>query len=153
MLTWTVSPATKSVKPLDVLAVAKGLAAAGSVETREARGRSAVSRAYYSVYHEALAYCSDMPPIDVSAVRGGVHAQLFAKLDGLVEKLPPLERGFLLKVIASFELLRDWRVEADYSISEAFNPVKPLQAIDFAERIFRQLKQCRPSSQAPSSAA
>lgn len=141
-----------SVRPPEILSIAKALLADTSAAGREARGRAIVSRAYYAVFHEAGLLADELGAPEIN-VKGGVHEKLHAKLESLVDASPQPEKAFLLKAIGGVETLRDWRVEADYTIDEHFSAERPVQAVERAERTLRQLLAARPGKKAPSSVA
>jgi hypothetical protein len=74
------------VKPTDILAIAARL----SERNTEAAHRSAVSRAYYSVYHHGLCTVkAKLPPVNLKKYSKGCHQQLRQRLlDGKTSDWP-----------------------------------------------------------------
>lgn len=94
------------VNPKDILMIAADL----SKHNTEAADRSAVSRAYYCVYHQGLRTVkAKLPPTDYKKYSKGCHQQLRQRLlDG--------KTADWLDVADQVEWLREARVSADYHL-------------------------------------
>jgi hypothetical protein len=98
---------TMPVNPKDILAIATDL----SKQSTEAADRSAVSRAYYCVYHQGLRTVkAKLPPAELEKKYSkGCHQQLRQRLlDG--------KTADWLNVADQVEWLREARVSADYHL-------------------------------------
>ncbi len=99
----------------DILDVAQQIRAFSS----EAGNRSAISRAYYSVYHSCLEWEKTFAsPGSQSGPEGGFHQQLINRLrNPAPEVRDPGLRMLSKKIAARVEALRTKRVAADYLLS------------------------------------
>ena len=118
------------VNPTDILAIATRL----SEHNTEAAHRSAVSRAYYSVYHHGLRTVkTKLPPVDLKKYSQGCHQRLGERLiDG--------KTSDWLTVAEDIEWLRDARVTADYHLGKPSSEIKAKIAIQRARRLLRALE-------------
>ena len=118
------------IDPNDILAVAILL----SKQNTEATDRSAVSRAYYSVYHRGLRTVkAKLPPVDLKKYSKGCHQRLGERLiDGKTSDW----RG----VAEDVEWLRKARVTADYHLGKPSSAIKAKIAIQRARRVLRALE-------------
>jgi uncharacterized protein (UPF0332 family) len=118
------------VNPTDILAIAARL----SEHNTEAAHRSAVSRAYYSVYHHGLRTVkAKLPPVDLKKYSKGCHQRLGERLiDG--------KTSDWRDVAEDVEWLRDARVTADYHLGKPSTAIKAKIAIQRAQRVLRALE-------------
>ena len=102
------------VNPTDILAIAARL----SEHNTEAAHRSAVSRAYYSVYHHGLRTVKvKLAPVDLKKYSKGCHQRLGERLiDG--------KTSDWRDVAEDVEWLRKARVTADYHLGEPSSAIK-----------------------------
>ena len=114
----------------DILAVAILL----SKHNTEAIDRSAVSRAYYSVYHHGLRTVkAKLPPVDLKKYSKGCHQRLGERLiDG--------KTSDWRDVAEDVEWLRKARVTADYHLSKPSSAIKAKIVIQRARRVLRALE-------------
>lgn len=108
----------------------------------EAGYRSAISRAYYSVYHGCLEWEKSLPvPGTDSGPVGGVHQQLINRLRNPAPEIKNADLRLLSRKVAVIvDTLRTKRKAADYLLSaedqEAFNAVNCCAQ---AELLLRQI--------------
>lgn len=100
--------------PCEILGIAQALCSADN----EAGFRSAVSRAYYALYHGCLEWEADLPvPGSADGAPGGVHQQLINRLRNPPPELKdPTARSLSRRVAAIVEGLRTKRTAADYRL-------------------------------------
>lgn len=112
-----------SVTPTDFIALSKELI--GSEGCSEVHFRSAVSRAYYAVYHQALNTADELGLPD-SSPNQGEHKKLISRFSSA---------GKRLKVIADrINVIRASRVDADYKLFSGFSiqdAQKQIRACDY----------------------
>ncbi len=118
------------VNSKDILAVATLL----HEHDTEAAHRSAVSRAYYSVYHHGLCTVKvKLPPVDLKKYSKGCHQRLGERLiDG--------KTSDWLNIAGDVEWLRDARVTADYHLDKPSSAIKAKIAIQRARRVLSALE-------------
>lgn len=90
----------------------------------EIKCRSAVSRAYYGVYHAALEYADSLGDIPVSACGGSTHKKLWAfykeNLDSDRDLRMKLRKvGYVLKQLHELRVTADYRLQETISIEDA----------------------------------
>lgn len=104
--------------------------------------RTAVSRAYYAAYHNALAVsheCPDPPPRS-NPEGEGMHARLIRRFTGVPRKG---FKGAALAKQIGFNLgqARALRVRADYELNKTVNANDARRQIDSAEKIATLIEQ------------
>ena len=124
------------VNPTDRLAIAARL----SEHNTEAAHRSAVSRAYYSVYHHGLRTVkAKLPPVNLEKYSKGCHQQLRERLiDG--------KTSDFLEVAVEVKWLRDARVTADYHLGKPSSAINAKIAIQRARSVLKALDALPPHS-------
>lgn len=119
-----------SILPQDLLVGAKAIQSMDG----EALQRSAISRAYYSVYHACLAWEKLLPAVgSENGPAGGKHQMLINRLGSVHMFLKNDEQKTLSKKVAyKLKAMRDQRVISDYRLQENL-PFKTYAANECAE--------------------
>lgn len=122
-----------SVTPADLLTLATELQAAGT----ETSDRSSISRAYYALYHRALAWESALPDVgSAGGGAGGSHQQLINRLSQPGTLCPEPQRTAAKKLAAFLRIERDLRHRADYELEVKITSPECRSAIARIERHF-----------------
>lgn len=101
-----------AVKPVDFLTVAERSL---NILSGEIAARTAVSRAYYSMYHTALSLLHEPPPrYPSSIVKGGVHAALSYYLCSEACDIEGYDKNDLAEIGVKLRMMKSRRVTADY---------------------------------------
>jgi hypothetical protein len=117
------------IDPNDILAVAILL----SKQNTEATDRSAVSRAYYCVYHHGIRVAEEkLPPVDPEKPSKGCHQQLN-------DRLREGKKSKWQKVAYKINLLRKARVTADYHLGAPASVIDANIAIRRARTVIKAL--------------
>ena len=117
------------IDPNDILAVAILL----SKQNTEATDRSAVSRAYYCVYHHGMRVAEEkLPPVDPEKPSKGCHQQLS-------DRLLEVNTSKWRKVAYTINLLRRTRVTADYHLRAPASAIDANIAIQRARKVIKAL--------------
>ncbi|NYZ16754.1 hypothetical protein HL658_29765 [Azospirillum sp. RWY-5-1] len=104
-----------------------------SADGREARLRTAVSRAYYAAYHAGRLHAEAHRLRVVVPVKGGVHVRLVAQLRSSTDQR-------VLWAAEGLAGLKGMRVQADYGIGSDLHPRTVREALDLASRILAAFK-------------
>lgn len=117
------------VKPHEILQIASLL----SNDEAEAAHRSAVSRAYYAVYHHGIQVVDVKLPLTKGLIyKGGCHQQLFKKLsDGQTNAW----RG----IASEFDHLKRNRIIADYNLNVSVTRNTAKKSVNAAQKIIDAL--------------
>lgn len=127
----------------DVLAVAKALSKTDSAT--EADYRSAISRAYYAMYHRALHWEDALPAKGHNiGPAGGVHQQLVNRLANPdTKKCSSDQANASIKVKMRLDVLRQRRKTADYELDKSVSKLECIQQIQQVESLIDYCnKQC-----------
>ena len=117
------------IDPNDILAVAILL----SKQNTEATDRSAVSRAYYCVYHHGMRVAEEkLPPVDPEKPSKGCHQQLN-------DRLREGKKSKWQKVAYKINVLRKARVTADYHLRAPASAIDANIAIQRARTALKAL--------------
>lgn len=117
------------IDPNDILAVAILL----SKQNTEATDRSAVSRAYYCVYHHGMCVVEEkLPPVDPEKPSKGCHQQLN-------DRLREGKKSKWQKVAYRINSLRKARVTADYHLEAPASVIDANIAIRRARSVIKAL--------------
>lgn len=136
----------------DILVVAKKICELSC----EAGYRSAISRAYYSIYHGGLEWEKSFPNFGSNVgPQGGVHQQLINRLRNPAPEMKDADlRGLSRRIAARLDALRTKRKAADYMLTaEGHEAIDAANCCAQAEDVLRKIKgQTAPESIAPSPA-
>lgn len=119
----------------DFLSLAKEL----SHHNTEICWRSAVSRAYYCIYHECQPVGNTLPEAPYDSDPKGIHDRFIKKFTAYEEKTP-----FKMKIRSIGHMLRclkDMRVEADYEIDHDFRQTSVQEVFQYIEKIRHKLNE------------
>lgn len=133
----------------DLLILARQLCELSS----EAGNRSAISRAYYSVYHSCLEWEKTFPCLGSNTgPNGGVHQELLNRLRNPAPELRDAEtRGLCRVVAARVEALRTKRGAADYELAAPNHTgIDAANCCAQAAEILEQIGVAIPASDGPS---
>lgn len=113
-------------------------------ENGEIHCRNAISRAYYSAYHLALALDTNLPNHGGITQNGGVHEILITKLTNYPLSLSNLSRDLIMKIKSLGYVLRQAKTarhEADYDLAIDIYPEDAEAQIELAKKIHQKIEE------------
>jgi uncharacterized protein (UPF0332 family) len=125
-----------SIKKEDLLNLACELRSAGA----EPHWRSAVSRAYYAVYHGCTDWHKALPmPGSNTGPAGGVHQQLINRMRNPDTSTPDGQRKLSKMLATQLEVLRGQRHQADYNLGDKVDQALAANACQQAQAILAKI--------------
>jgi hypothetical protein len=122
-------------KPQDLYAAAKAVAA---IAKDEPLYRAAISRHYYSAYHQCVAYHANLPRPGRLGAATGRHEQLIAQLRSPDPKLADDVKDQSVAVGKLLRLVCSQRIESDYKLKTPVDAQAMADAVSNTAIIFRE---------------
>lgn len=121
-----------AVTPIDILALAQGLATQPKMP--EVTARAIIGRAYYAAFHDCKAWYAQLPALGSLPIgfKGGDHATLAALLQNPNASLPPATKLASKKRGLELRALHGDRCNADYDLTIGFNDFDARAAISYS---------------------
>lgn len=121
------------------------LAQAALEKNGEAWTRSAISRAYYGMYHSAMRVTGNRIPaktLSGESLPGGVHQRLYTFLcSGEAAQVSGYDAASMQEIGLKLKQYHEQRIKADYRLYEKLNRITAVTALREAEKVDEMVNQ------------